>query len=129
MELEDLSREDLLILTRSIMCGSTPAEAIAALIPERHRDTIIALHTILCSQPHNADGCQFYNEQNWTDHFHSYWIGLVGKILSKFDIDITQLSKMLPYLIEVAATRGRVLKEEGEKGVELFNYLLQLKDL
>lgn len=129
MELEDLSREDLLILTRSIMCGSTPAEAIAALIPEKNRDTIIALHTILCSQTHNADGCQFYAEQNWTDHYHSYWIGMVGKMLNKFDIEIGQLHKILSYLVEVTAIKGKVLKEEGEKGLELFNYLLQLKDL
>lgn len=127
MKVDDLTKDDLLTVMRSIMTGKTPDEALSSLVPEDIRYIVDLYHSILCHMNHTIEnGCPYYTEQDWTGPSHVYFTNIVKHLMEEKEVSPKQFSEVLITLGEVERSRIYILKKAGEEGLTLFNYLLKL---
>lgn len=130
MNLEDLSKEDLILVTYLIIEGKSVDEAIGMLIPTNIRDLVNGFHSLYCKRIHKGDNCcDFYIEEVPNGKEHKYWYTVVADVISKFDMyeDVEVIiANIMRYLWEVEALKQRVEKEEVVGGLAIFNHLLNL---
>ena len=82
MDLELLSRDDLLEVSRLLLEGKTKEEVENILIPHQIKSTTNMLHTIACHEPHGEGfGCAYYQEIEYTEPCKAKWLAITRELL------------------------------------------------
>ena len=134
MDIEDLNKDDLVILLNTIKSGMAFEDALKVLIPSSQRNIVETLHTLYCRKSHGTEvgtltECQFYKEKDWNGEDHINWLNKVSTIITDYKTDATTLSKLIPFLCEVEEIRKDVLASHDKKGLDVFNKLITLYNL
>lgn len=133
MNLEDLSKEDLLFITGAMIDGKTYEQALTELVPVDIKDLVNSFHSMFCKSTHTAedDSCKFYTEQDFTGPYHKKWVDDVNIVREHFKhVENVEeiISDVMAHLWRVENIKVEVEKEVAVGGLAIFNYLL-LKSL
>jgi hypothetical protein len=128
MNLEDLSKEDLLYVTKNMIEGKTYEQAIAELVPVDIKDLVNSFHSMFCKSTHIGEHCcAFYTEQDFIGPAHMKWTNVVKQVISEFsELENVEeiISNVMAHLWRVESIKVEVEKEVAVGGLAIFNYLL-----
>lgn len=128
MNLEDLSKEDLLYVTKNMIEGKTYEQAISELVPVDIKDLVNSFHSMFCKSTHIGEHCcAFYTEKNFIGPAHMKWIDVVNQVISEFkELENVEeiISDVMAHLWRVENIKVEVEKEVAVGGLAIFNYLL-----
>ena len=128
MNLEDISKEDLLFITKAMIDGKTYEQAISELVPVDIKDLVNSFHSMFCKSTHIGEHCcAFYTEQDFTEPAHMKWISVVNQVIEYFKhIENVEevVSDVMAHLWRVENIKVEVEKEVAVGGLAIFNYLL-----
>jgi hypothetical protein len=128
MNLEDLSKEDLLFIANAMKDGKTYEQAIAELVPVDIKDLVNSFHSMFCKSTHIGEHCcAFYTEKNFIGPAHMKWIDVVNQVISEFkELENVEeiISDVMAHLWRVENIKVEVEKEVAVGGLAIFNYLL-----
>ena len=125
MNIEDLNKDDLVILLNTIKSGMTYEEALNTLIPSNQRNIVETLHTLYCTKNHETD-CLLYINPDWNSADRIAWLNKISCIINNYKIDAFKLGKLIPALCDLEDIRKDVLTSEGQEGLDVFNKLIVL---
>ncbi|OQB08739.1 MAG: hypothetical protein BWY21_01127 [Parcubacteria group bacterium ADurb.Bin216] len=128
MELEDMSKDDLLFIANAMKDGKTYEQAISELVPVDIRDLVNNFHSMFCKSTHIGEHCcAFYTEKDFTEPAHTMWTDVVKQVISEFmELDNVEeiIADVMAYLWRVENIKVEVEKEVAVGGLAIFNYLL-----
>jgi hypothetical protein len=127
MQLEDLSREDLIIVAIEMSKGKPLDHILSTFIPTDIRSIVQSIHSILCKEKHGIDDyCKYYIESSepdpWNQPHHDRWHGITADILEIGNSSEVRLA--LDFLAMIEKTKLQAKKEGGEKVLDLLTYLI-----
>lgn len=125
MNIEDLSKDDLVILLNTIKSGMTYEEALNTLIPSSQRNIVETLHTLYCTKNHETD-CLFYISPDWNSADRMSWLNKISCIIKSLNTDATVVSRLIPYLCDVEEIRKEIRYGGDEKELSIFNAFILL---
>ena len=128
MNLEDMSKDDLLFITKAIRDGKTYEQAMSEIVPVDVKDLVNSFHSMFCKSTHIGEHCcAFYTEKDFTEPAHKKWISVVNQIRNEFeDFEKVEeiIADVIAYLWRVENIKVEVEKEVAVGGLAIFNYLL-----
>ena len=128
MNLEDMSKDDLLFIANAMIEGKTYEQAIAELVPVDIKDLVNSFHSMFCKSTHIGEHCcAFYTEQDFIGPAHMKWIDVVNQVISEFkELENVEeiISDVMAHLWRVENIKVEIEKEVAVGGLAIFNYLL-----
>jgi hypothetical protein len=128
MDLEDMSKDDLLFIANAMKDGKTYEQAISELVPVDIKDLVNSFHSMFCKSTHIGEHCcAFYTEKDFTEPAHTMWTDVVKQVISEFmELDNVEeiIADVMAYLWRVENIKVEVEKEVAVGGLAIFNYLL-----
>lgn len=91
MELEELSREDLISLVKMMKEGKPVEEAEASFVPKEIITIAETLHSLLCGKPHGEGfGCSFYTTKDNTNPDRAEYMAMAKEAVDDYGIQATR---------------------------------------
>ena len=83
MDLTNLSREDLIIITTKIIGGKSLEEIEKEFISQEMRISVDSFHTLMCREDHleKGSGCSFYFETAYEEPCRARWVEYAKQIM------------------------------------------------
>jgi hypothetical protein len=104
MELTDLSREDLIIVSTMLVNGLTIEEVEKKFIPNTMQNIVETIHGLACRMPHHQadyNRCTFYEETSYESGCKLKWLGIALKIKEDYEVTDTELLKTIGYAYKI----------------------------
>jgi hypothetical protein len=125
MKLEDLSKDDLLLVATQLASGAKIEDIEKIYIPVEVRRIAEALHTLFCIESHDKGDCNYFIQKSWTDTDRKKWVDIVTFTIKKFDIDYHTFEYVIKKLWEVEGIKSHIDKEKGEKELSLLTFFIK----
>jgi hypothetical protein len=124
MELTQLSKEDLLIVSTMLINGKSIEEVEAKFLPQSTRTVIDNLHSLICTKRHHGtEDCLYYEEKEYDEKYRKEWLALVNKTKDKFQVSDETLTNAIAAIWKIEAIIDQVDEKEGV-GLLIRNLLL-----
>ena len=125
MRLEDLDKDDLLLVASSMATGKTLDDALSSIVPTQRKDIIDGFHSLFCRKQHIGESCcLYYTEKFYTDPIHLLWNNIVSAFIAETNSNDKLLMIILQYLWRVEVIRHDIEEKEEDSGIKLFDLLL-----
>ena len=128
MKLEDLTRDDLLLVAQQLAAGEKLDTIEKRYIPLEIRRIAEGLHAVMCSSKHLDDdkaSCQYYKEKSWSDPTRKKWVSVVEFVLKMEGVNYPSLEYIIKRLWEIEGIKNKVEKERGNSEVALLSYFIK----
>lgn len=132
MNLQELSREDLLIVSNMLIEGSTIEEIEAKFISANTRALVDNLHLLLCNKPHSdgsEDCCKYHEEDSYFAESKGCYLKILGKLIDDTEIDESELAIALSFMFAISGVVRNKLIGQSEGVARLVQKLLPLVPL
>jgi hypothetical protein len=110
MKLEELSKDDLLLVATQLVAGTKLSDIEKIYIPVEVRRIAESLHTLFCKKSHEAGECNYYKVSSWTDKDRKHWVNVVTATQKEFEFanyEMLEYTIRMLWEIEGVRTKGK----------------------
>ncbi len=130
MNIEDLSKEELLIVVDQLQNGDTLEDVLAQLVPKSIQVLAYKAHILLCTQEHGPDDgqCHFHSDDalpnKWKTDSHSEWVTYIFDLMLKTKSNENALFNAFRFVSEIMMDLEHISFDERPIILEILkNYI------
>ena len=103
MDLNSLSKEDLLIVTSMLLEGKTMEDIKAKFVPTQLQSLVHNVHTLLCNDLHIEGGCQFHIEKSFEEPERKKWLAVTNRLIEAYSLTEEDMKNALAISFKITS--------------------------